>query len=114
MRRGKLPECFTITHKRRITGGEDRQGNSVVSFADPVERKIITAYPPGPDEITRAEQTGQVQYLYVLSNTKWGGHADLVVFEKNEYEMLGSPEDFTHHPWGFSGGYRMKLRRVDG
>ena len=109
-----FPERFVIQHEARTEGELDRQGNPVVGFADPVERRVVTVYPPSDDDIVRAEQSGQVWHLAIISLAEWGAHKDRVTVDGVPYFVEGHAEDFTHHPWGFPGGYRLKLRRVNG
>ena len=109
-----FPERFVIQHEARTEGEVDRQGNPVAGFADPVERRVVTIYPPSDDDIVRAEQSGTVWHLAIISLTEWGAHKDRVTVDGVPYFVEGHAEDFTHDPWGFPGGYRLKLRRVNG
>lgn len=109
-----FPERFTVIHEPFDAGAEDSQGNPVDGWAAPVARKVVTIFPPSSDELIRAEQSGQIWHLDLICLTAWSSNKDHVTVDGTQYTVMGSPDDFTHHPWGFPGGYRIKLRRVNG
>lgn len=111
-----FPERFTVVHEPYDASAEDSQGNPKPGWGAPVERKVVTIYPYGSDtdSLIRDEQSGEVWHLNVLTLDRWGGLHDRVTVDGEVYDVVGAPDDFTKHPWGFHGCYRLKLRAVMG
>ena len=111
----QYPHRFEVVHQAVADELRDSHGNPVEGFDDPTSRRVIAIYPPAPADIIREEQTGQVWHLELLyQGEPWGAHGDLVTIYGVTYKVRGNRDDFTHSPWGFPGGYRLKLRRVNG
>lgn len=109
-----FPERFTAIHEAFQAGAEDSQGNPVDGWDAPVERRFVTVFPVDQDELIRAEQSGMKWHLDMLCLTVWAGPKDKVTVGGEPYTVVGEVDDFTHHPWGFPGGYRIRLRAVRG
>lgn len=109
-----FPERFECLHEPYQAGAEDSQGNPVDAWAEPVPRRFVTVFPVDQDELIRAEQSGLKWHLDMLTLTAWAHNNDKITVAGETYSVIGEPDDFTHHPWGFPGGYRVRLRMVRG
>lgn len=109
-----LPERFTVTHEARLEGVEDSQGNPVEGWAAPVVVPVYGWGPPSPDAETRPEMTGVRRDLDVYCRTGFAGPRDRVTVDGTRFEVVGYPEDFNHGPFGFTPGFRVSLKRMEG
>lgn len=107
-----FPERFTVGHMVRSVSHDGM--SEVESWADPVDVKIICWFPPGPDDIVRAEQTGTRHELNVLCKTPFTAHRDRLVINGVEWLVQGEPDDYMHGPFGFDAGYRIRCARLEG
>ena len=107
-------ERFPVLHEAFVAGAEDAQGVPVGAWAEPVTRQVITVYPVDATDLIRDEQSGMMWHLNMLTLTAWTHNKDRITYKGEVYTVVGEPDDYTAHPWGFHGGYRTRLRAVRG
>lgn len=111
-----FPEPFKVSHESRIEGAEDDWGNPVDSFAEPVEVNVYGWGPPSADEPIRDTDSGLAHDIDLYCSKPFCGHLDKVTLPNEPLSLVvqGRPDDFNYGPFGFTPGYRVKLKRVEG
>ena len=111
-----FPERFKVLHEALDVDAVDDWGNPIESFLPPTEVSVYGWGPPSPDQPIRDLSTGIDHDIDLYCSKPFTQHRDKVTLP-NELEPLeaqGRPEDFNHGPFGFTPGYRIKLKRVEG
>ena len=99
-------------------GSADEFGDPVESWSDPVGAPVYGWGPAAvgtdmePFSANRDVVTWDVD-LYVPPEFTCGPH-DRIVILGVEYEVEGPVQDFSHGPFGFQPGNRLRLSRVEG
>nr|DAV90549.1 MAG TPA: Minor capsid protein [Caudoviricetes sp.] len=109
-----LTQRFLIQHLARTEDAEDSWGTKHSVWDDPVEVEVFGWAPPSPDTEIRDIGSGVRRDLDLYTPTGFARPGDRVVIEGETYEVIGSPEDFTHGPFGFPAGYRINLQQTEG
>lgn len=98
------------------TGGVDRQGNPVSTWAAPVQAPVHGVAPRVVTEPGDPNRHAVVEGLtvYAPPGTTVGPH-DRVVIADQEYEVVGEVEDWTVGPWlNPAAGVVINVERVEG
>lgn len=101
-----------ITHRAQVlSGGKDRLGNSVVSWAEPV---TIRVFGWGPQTLSQNDIEGlSVTNLIVGSPSHYGiKPKDQLIIMGNTYEVEGPVIDSNQGPFGYEPGYVIVAKRV--
>lgn len=111
-----FPEPYKVRHEPILTGATDDWGDSIEGFGPAVEVSVIGWAPAGADQPIRDLGTGIGHDVDLYCSTPFAKHRDKVTLptEPLPLEVQGNPEDFNTGPFGFTPGYRIKLKRVEG
>lgn len=109
-----FPTPHTVTHTRRVRDGENILGQPVYTESSST-RAVHGWQPASEDERLAAALAGRtVTDLVLLTPDGDYGPDDRVTVNGRVYEVFGEVADYTHGPFGFAGGFAVKLRRVEG
>lgn len=112
-----LPTPYAIMRTPRISGAKDALGVPVVTYGPPVATPVHGWSPPLVDtengDPGRADMVSRFLDVYAPVGTP-GGPLDRWSVEGVIYEQVGYPSDYTHGPWQWSAGLRIRLKRVEG
>lgn len=112
-----LPTPYAIQRRPRISGAKDSHGVPLATYGPPEPIPVHGWSPPlvdvEPLEPGRADQVARWLDVYAPVGTP-GGPLDQWTVEGVLYEQVGHPGDFTHGPWQWAAGLRIRLRRVEG
>ena len=123
-----LATPFTIQRLPFTPGDADDYGNITDTWGDPLDTRVHGWSPPAPDDVTidvgRLSRERILDLLapvgtashpkdhWVIPGESAGHcheHPDLACFIQD-----GHNQDFSHGPFGFKGGLRIRLKRVEG
>lgn len=103
-----------VMHYKKAEWAQDEWGKKRKTFAPPISTPVYAWAPPTPDVEIRDLGTGVKRDLDLYAPEPFCSPGDKVVITGLEYVVIGWPEDYTNGPFGFTGGYRINLKRVEG
>lgn len=111
-----IPTPFTVKRSAFTAGATDSYGNPVESWVTATDVAVHGWAPPSADVEPFEQGRNAVVRdldLYAPAGTV-GGPRDRWTVAGTVFEQVGHVEDFSHGPFGFSGGVRINLKRVEG
>lgn len=111
-----FPTPHTIQRLPWTGVGENEHGNEVDTYGAPIDVPAHGWAPPtASSEPLESGRNAVVRDLdvYLPDGSAFGPH-DRAVVAGVPYDVVGYPEDFTTGPFGFSAGWRLSLKRVEG
>lgn len=94
----------------------DDLGNLVLVFKDPVRHAVYGWAPPRPgsEAVSDGVTTEVIELVVYAPNEPWVAAItaqDRVRVLGTSYEIVGTPDDWNHGPFGFQPGYTIPLKR---
>lgn len=113
-----LPTPFTVSlQARTATTGTNKFNNVPHTFATATTHPVYGWAPAGtgePFEVAREAVTWDLD-LYAPPGFPAGPHDRITLPEGlGTFEVDGKVQDFTHGPFGFRPGVRVRLAKVEG
>lgn len=106
-----FPTRWAVQHLAYDGTTEDDRGNTVDSWAAPVERPVYGWGAPQSAEPKVAGVESVVVTLELLAPTFPVDDRDRMVVDGVTYDVVGDPEDYNHGPFGYAPGMVVNLTR---
>lgn len=111
-----LPTPHTVTRSAFTPGSVDALNNAVDAWGAPGSVAVHGWAPPSADatpfEQARSAIIRDLDLLVPVGTVN--GPRDRWTVGGVVYEQVGHAEDYSHGPFGFTGGLRINLRRAEG
>lgn len=111
-----FPKRYTLQRKPYTGTGRDAHGNVVDTWGAPVDIKVHGVAPGGMEEPgQQGRDLSLIEYsLYCPAGTV-ASERDLITVDGKDFEVDGSPKDYTRGPWfNEVAGVVIELRRAEG
>ena len=109
------PLAQVVAVRTFVEGATDPFGNPAESWAAPVDVPVFGFAPAGTSEPFGVGRDAVAWDLDLFAGPDFTLAArDRVLVLGVEHEVDGRVEDFTHGPFGFAPGVRVRLTRVEG
>lgn len=108
---------WLLSIKRLTTGATDSHGNATQTLSAP-EDWWVWALAPGDNSepgVPNRERSDVVWTVFAPADDFGPGVRDVVVISGEDFQVDGTPEDWTRGPWGAgNAGVVVKLKRMEG
>lgn len=112
-----VPSPHRISVRRFVAGAKDEFNNSVPEWGDPEPWDVRSIDPVSSREpgLQFRDMNTIVHVIQADKTPQVPGYRDRVVVDGDEFDVDGTPDDWTRGPWANpAAGVTVYLKRVEG